>query len=545
MSKKDIELTVEIAFDLLEQGDYQQALGYLEAGLEESADHKISMHLYLELAKTHYRLSNQEAALEAIDSALEHSKNGNSALRQQILNIRESISSQAQPEEDRDSCGVEPYSRCPIFGVAAVLGTIKDAAILVHGPRGCAYPAFEALMTEMIDIPLTFSRVGEKEIIHGGESGLKTEIKNVLEEHNPAVLAVLTTCAVDIIGDDISGVVADSNMNGTKTVVVECGGFRGGVTFGVEKALKQVVEDLTTDKASEGDSLVARMAVLGLKKINLIANVGESLTWKWDTLEIKRLLSLLGVKINTVIGYPCSSREIGKAGQADLNVLVSPEIGREAAIALQKKFGVPYVAPHIPIGLDGTNSFLREIGAALDLQKQAEEIIKAEEGKVRAKIWNHFIGNMLINLAVTLMKDMHVAIVGSSAYAIGLARFITQELEMKPTMLGLTTPFTKETRDNLDDLIKGFSLNPLILEQPDISEVRKAVFGIKPHFLFGGEMESRFVQELGVQYSVRFGYPSYDSVIVNERSYMGYTGVLVLFEQIINEILMNMRTRRP
>jgi len=93
-SLQNIDELIQAGFKFLEDGLYEQAIKSFQEGLSMTNDSKISTQLYLELAKIHNLLSDREAALKYLDSALEFCRKGkNGATEKEILRIKEIIMS--------------------------------------------------------------------------------------------------------------------------------------------------------------------------------------------------------------------------------------------------------------------------------------------------------------------------------------------------------------------------------------------------------------------------------------------------------------------
>lgn len=91
----NLDEIIQSGFGFLEEGAYEQAIKLFQKGLHLTEDSKISVQLYLELAKIHNTLSEQAAALKDLDSALEFCRKSNNGLTEkEILQIRQMISSQ-------------------------------------------------------------------------------------------------------------------------------------------------------------------------------------------------------------------------------------------------------------------------------------------------------------------------------------------------------------------------------------------------------------------------------------------------------------------
>jgi tetratricopeptide (TPR) repeat protein len=96
---QSLDEAIQSGMEFLKDGAYEQAVKSFQEGLRLTNDSQISMQLYLELARIHNLLNDHEAALKDLDLALEFCrKSKNGATEQQILRIKELISSQRSTE---------------------------------------------------------------------------------------------------------------------------------------------------------------------------------------------------------------------------------------------------------------------------------------------------------------------------------------------------------------------------------------------------------------------------------------------------------------
>jgi len=100
MSKtKSLDQVIQLGFNNLKEGAYEQAIKLFQEGLRLTDDSKVSAQLYLEIAKIHNTLSEYDSALKDIDCALELSKtNNNGTTEKQIMQIKKMISFQKNGE---------------------------------------------------------------------------------------------------------------------------------------------------------------------------------------------------------------------------------------------------------------------------------------------------------------------------------------------------------------------------------------------------------------------------------------------------------------
>ena len=181
------------------------------------------------------------------------------------------------------------HNGCSVPGALSVSAFIKDAASIVHGPEGCAHQATSLFYSAMLandrfDIPEVHSSgLLENEIIFGGEEKLNDTIRDVIS-YGPSVVFVIGTCISETIGDDIESICMEEWD--VPVINLKTSGFLGNsFESGFSGALKGAAELI--DPCGE-KTLSAN--IIGEK--NLEFEVEDNFS------EIKRLLDLLGVKIN-------------------------------------------------------------------------------------------------------------------------------------------------------------------------------------------------------------------------------------------------------
>ncbi|RLI72997.1 nitrogen fixation protein NifE, partial [Archaeoglobales archaeon] len=236
---------------------------------------------------------------------------------------------------------MQPYRTCKLFGALRVVLGIQDAIALIHSPRGCVYNLRYLLGVRGAKTNrILTTEMDEKDVIFGGEVRLKRAIMEVDRKYKPNLIAILTSCASSIIGEDIELVVRDVDVN-AKLLPIYSGGFEGDQIDGYKEALKKVV-DLIVEGADKDSSL------------NLLAVY----RYGWDLEEVKRLISLVGVRVNATLTAKTTLKEIEGASKASLNVIMCVSSGVDAARIMEKRFGIPYLHPLLPVGIRATESFI-------------------------------------------------------------------------------------------------------------------------------------------------------------------------------------------
>lgn len=122
------------------------------------------------------------------------------------------------------------------------------------------------------------------------------------------------------------------------------------------------------------------------KRRNDLVNVINPLTvGRLDEVEIERLLAKLKLKANFIPNFT-TTEAIGKSSEAALTTSMCPTFSEYFAKSLEERFQVPYTQKVMPVGLDNTDLWLREIGKLLGKEDEVETVIKAERERVEPKI---------------------------------------------------------------------------------------------------------------------------------------------------------------
>ena len=97
---------------------------------------------------------------------------------------------------------------CQMIGAAAALLSIKGIQVIFNSPRWCAVIGERELMNAVKDYQerLFCSEARQKDILYGIEESLSASIVEAIANRMPKLLAILTSCSMSLIGDDILGI---------------------------------------------------------------------------------------------------------------------------------------------------------------------------------------------------------------------------------------------------------------------------------------------------------------------------------------------------
>lgn len=289
---------------------------------------------------------------------------------------------------------------CKLSGAVYAVTEIEDAIPLIHGPNGCAFHhrlTPHRMHAPIQDMPCT--GIDEYDVIYGGEGKLHKTIIETYQKYHPELIAILQTCVSGIIGDDIQGVIQEVDVP-CAVIHVPSEGFamdRWSSDMLVRDYAKPLKEgDKNTVKSSAPaleakargcgfmavmDSLVDQIMEKQDIEENLV-NLETSDGFKRDLEELTRLFEMIGVRINTTF-LCCSVDAIKRAPAAELNI--AGWRGVRWAERMKNKFGTEYIRGSFSYSgystLEGAEKFLFDIASKLDLEGEAEEVIRKEKSR--------------------------------------------------------------------------------------------------------------------------------------------------------------------
>lgn len=424
-----------------------------------------------------------------------------------------------QEAKEGERCFVDPVTKCAILGISQVVAQIKGAAVLVHGPKGCAFPAYEATLYDRLTF--NFSEMCERAVIFGGEKLLREKIYDTYYDNLPSLIALLTTCSSEIIGDDVEGVIGSVDLP-VPVLRMEGVGFKRDNWEGVGHAMTAILKHKTRsvkrkDRVCDGS-------------INLIAHVGTSIRWKDEVDHLEALLAELGRPVRHLF---CANEpsDFDTAAQAAVTVLASPAVGREAAEFLERRFGIPLVAPALPVGLEQTVGWLGAVGGVLGLDLKADLDRKADAIRVR---FRDSMGRVNSRRPIERVQALNTMIVAEPATALAYHHFLRHELEMKPRCVVLKS---QPYHDVALDRHRERYPETRFVELPDNMEIKALIQEQRPELFLGNDFEYLLARPVSDPVYVNISYPGARRLKATPRTYLGFDGVLCLAEDLFNSAI--------
>ncbi|MDR0876739.1 MAG: hypothetical protein LBN21_01695 [Treponema sp.] len=438
-----------------------------------------------------------------------------------------------------------PRYTCALGGAVGTLQAMPRTIAIVHGSAGCGGNINMALNAGAGYLgggycggnSLPSTNVVEKDVVFGGEGRLREQIEASLELLDGDLFVVVTGCMVDMIGDDTISVVSEFKNAEKPVIAVPTPSFKGNAFYGYELLIKGLI-DKFIQKSEKKEALSVN--VLGIVP-------AQDIFWKGNLREIKRILERLGLKVNTFFGEGETLDNFKNAGSAALNIVVSNNFGIDSAKYFEEVHGIPYIATSFPVGAVASETFLKTVGNALNINPGLVNKVITEEKTI---YYDYF--SRITDIYTDADLQRYAIIVGDSSYAPSLTRFLSDELGWLPELVVVTDILDDNQQKTVKAQFAGLNsgLEPHVYFDTDTSSVKKYFREawprnhndryydpFSPAVVLGSSHERDFAQEFGMPL-VPVSFPATGRCVMN-RAYAGFNGGLTLTEDIITYLVQS------
>lgn len=222
-----------------------------------------------------------------------------------------------------------PGYHCPLMGAMLTIREIDDSVMVVIGPDECAY--YTQLATSGGNMKANGCRIvsvvlDQHDVTFGCQEKMDEAFAELMEEYTPKVVYLVTTCVVEVIGDDIDAMVMGyEEQYGLPVIVVHAENFKTDDHLpGIEHTLDGSIE------AMEKQETCDCVNVLGLR-------LGD-----FQKTEVYRYLKKSGTALGLTLPGKASADSIRTAPNAKCNIVIHP-VGLPLAREMKERFGIPYV----------------------------------------------------------------------------------------------------------------------------------------------------------------------------------------------------------
>lgn len=299
------------------------------------------------------------------------------------------------------------------------VSAIRDAAVINHGPIGCAgdFAGWSVsnragLIARGFDPQKACAlstNLKEKDTIYGGAAKLAEAIDEAYNRFHPRAIFVMTSCASGIMGDDVEGVLNERESElGIPIVGVYCEGFKSKVwTSGFDASFHGILRKIVKPPKEKQKDL-----------INIVNFSGRHV--------FTPFLAKVGLRVGYIVPYS-SIEQLEKLSEAAATAHICETLGTYICRVLEQEYGVPEVKAPSPYGLDWTDRWLREIGKITGKEKEIEALIKEERERIapelaelREKLAGKtayvFAGDAYAHSMINVARDLGLNVIGATTY---------------------------------------------------------------------------------------------------------------------------------
>lgn len=422
-----------------------------------------------------------------------------------------------------------PKGGCVLAGINSVLGAIDRVCPIYHSGPGCCMQTTAADQGQsghkssrfVSSVSLPSTNMLEKEVVFGGTEKLRTTVQGAIDIIDADAYFVLTGCTAGIIGDDIVSVTEEFQDKGYSVYPIETPGFVGDSNLGYETVWTTMINQVIEEDVPKDDKLVNIFGIIPY----------HDPFWSGALEEIDRILSALGLKVNTFFTKHQGIETIRKCSGAALNIIINPWLFKGPAKKMEQKFGIPSIrVPGLFVGATDTTKFVRQVAEAMHLDQEiVDKVIAAEE---------EYVYDYLAQ-SVGVVSWKRFAVVADANNAVGITRYLANDFSFTPVLVIVSEPlFRQEDKDRIVAQIEDleYAKPPKVIFASDQYEINQALREEEEEItlLIGSGNERAVALEKDIQF-ILAAFPMNERLVFN-RTYAGYRGSLTFTEDLYDNL---------
>jgi nitrogenase molybdenum-iron protein beta chain len=422
-----------------------------------------------------------------------------------------------------------PRQGCDLHGALQTVEAIAGAVPIVHANAGCVYQHYLSDKAGHLaegnvygpEIPAT--EVIEKQIVFGGASRLREEIKNTVKVIDGSLYAILGSCEAAMVGDDLAAMTREAIDISLPAVFYFSAGFRGGTHWGYANIMKTIIRQLPAIKEINKEKIPGLVNILGiLPKTDIL--------YKGDLLELKRILETAGLESNIFFGPRNGVAELERSARAE-HTLVFSHWGLAAARQLEEQYGIPYtVFESLPMGTDGVKSFFEQLASVIRIDEERfRNFLRRED-----EVYQYFLKSMADTYYGEALQK-NALLIGDISTVSRLGPFLQRSLGMVIHSSILTDVYTHGKEENRPPIPEG--LNGAVFHTDDSAEIEQILSGSGVELVLGSALEVPLAEQLEIPH-LAVSAPNGNRVVLH-KTYSGIAGVYFLLEDYANAVLRN------
>ncbi|MDR2093376.1 MAG: hypothetical protein LBP58_08710 [Azoarcus sp.] len=406
-----------------------------------------------------------------------------------------------------------PRAGCALHGALSTLEAIEGIVPIVQANAGCAIQHALAYRDSgggyIGGQAVPAANIIDKQVIFGGGSRLREQIKNTVKVVEGRLYAVLGSCECAMVGDDLNGMAREAAEQGLPVVASNIAGFHGDVYRGYERIFLDLIDGLPTLESPPVPQCQDGERPL----VNIFGIVPTANPYyKGDLQELQRILEAIGLRVNSFFG-PDGHAALYSMPDAALNLVFS-RWGEAIGAKLEEKYATPQlIFDAMPLGNEEVGLFVQALVERLDLDATA-----AERFLEREEAWSEYF---LLGGADRYFDDgagKRAVIVGDTETVLRIGGFLSRTLGVDIR----TAIYTDRVEGEEEPADFGGAAH----STSDGEEIAEVLRVSGAELIFASSLEDAVAQTLGVPL-LAVSHPVRDRFIA-DQTYAGLRGAVAL-----------------
>lgn len=274
----------------------------------------------------------------------------------------------------------EPLHGCAFNGAVTMGVHLKDAVILAHSPRSCAYLSYQTVsssgrralfergtvLSSSLIPNFVSTDMDEEDMVFGGTDKLIAKVKTLMESPDkPKAIVIISSCPSGIIGDDIDKAKELTTPETPVITIKTDGNLSGDYLQGMLLCYTELARQVVDKEIEPEDKLV-----------NIVFEKVVSKNTETNFQVIKGFLTRMGIEVNCRFLTDTTYEKLKGFKRASLNLLAYRDYtGLILEDFFKKNYGLKFFDRQFPVGFAETEQWLIGIGDYFGERNTALEII--------------------------------------------------------------------------------------------------------------------------------------------------------------------------
>lgn len=443
---------------------------------------------------------------------------------------------------DLDHYALKSMDYGQLTGLSIACHAIPDCFLLMHVGVGCKNKATAHLLVhdwkEHANIREGWTEVGDQDLILGASERAGPYLRSWFKRLEPNWIVTTSVTFIDLAGEDLVDKLTVAARDLPCPVsYIKTPGYEPDMFRGYAKLVAEVCAQIDWKQAPDRPGEVA---ILGY---NFDRYEGDH---EGNLMQLKGLLKALGLTMGPVLLSGVAYGDLLQAGRSQHVVELPYTLPVRRKLKRTLKGRHP-IQTDLPMGVRGTSRWLREVGEATGADMaRVSKLTAAREAYVFKQV----------DTMLDRWRSQGVAVFAETPLAAGLCSMLV-ELGLRPLVVGLRG----STLGGVEDLHAamardGLALDPeaVVLDNPSLASIRdhldrllaegrlQGVFGsaadvnvlstLSPQRHMGSHVSGRL--EPQGPFVVEIGFPCRDYHAMMPMPFMGYGGVVVMAQRIVD-----------